>query len=423
MARQSDQRNAGLGGALEALPTDRLMEQSRELMSVLAERAVAVATDKVGDVTDRLVDYVESGGSGHGGGDGKPSMAKTLLGVGAAGVKQAVAGKLGGGGKGGGGGGKKIKVTNIVEGIDVGVPVRVAYNQWTQFQDFPKYTKRLERVEQTSEEKLTWKAGIFLSHRTWESTIVEQVPDELIVWRSKGDKGSADGTVTFHELAPNLTRILLVLEYRPQGLFERTGNLWRAQGRRVRLELKHFRRHVMTRTILDPDGVEGWRGEIRDGEVVRSHEEAMEEEQGEGGEESQEPEDEYDEEQPEDDEEQPQDEDDEEQPQDEDDEEEYDDGGEEEEDREADEEDYGEDAYADGEELPAEEDEADWDEEDRDDEDRDDEDSDEEDREEEDSDEEPQDEYDDEYDDDEYENENDEEPARRGSRRELARSR
>ncbi|MFE2350189.1 SRPBCC family protein [Kitasatospora cineracea] len=284
MARRSDDDGAGAGSVLDALPTEQLMEQSRELVSALGERVAAAASDKVGAMTEKLVDYVANGGSGSGngsdGGGGGGSMAKTLLGAGASGLKQAVTGKLGGGGGGGGGGaGKDTKVTNIVEQIDVGVPVRVAYNQWTQFQDFPKYTKRVEQVDQSSEQKLDWKAGIFLSHRTWQSTIVEQVPDELIVWRSKGDKGSADGVVTFHELAPNLTRILLVLEYHPQGLFERTGNLWRAQGRRVRLELKHFRRHVMTRTILDPDAVEGWRGEIRDGEVVRSHEDAVQEEE------------------------------------------------------------------------------------------------------------------------------------------------
>ncbi|WP_033216692.1 SRPBCC family protein [Kitasatospora phosalacinea] len=292
---QSDDGKGGSGGVLDALPTDRLMEQARELASALGERAMTAAADKVGGVTEKLVDYVANGGSGGGGGDDgddgdggggggggglKGSIAKKLLGAGASSVKEAVTGKLGGGGGGGGGGGnKETKVTNIVEQIDVGVPVRVAYDQWTQFQDFPKYTKRVEQVDQSADEKLSWKAGIFLSHRTWESTIVEQVPDERIVWRSKGEKGSADGAVTFHELTPNLTRILLVIEYHPQGLFERTGNLWRAQGRRVRLELKHFRRHVMTRTILDPESVEGWRGEIRDSEVVRSHEDAVKEEE------------------------------------------------------------------------------------------------------------------------------------------------
>src|SRR5205807_683237 len=88
-----------------------------------------------------------------------------------------------------------------------------------------------------------------------------------------------DGAVTFHELAPELTRIVLVLEYRPRGVVERVGNLWRAQGRRARLELKHFQRHCMAETILHADEIKGWRGEIRDGEVVEDHAAAVEEDQ------------------------------------------------------------------------------------------------------------------------------------------------
>ncbi|MEV4007815.1 SRPBCC family protein [Actinomadura sp. NPDC049753] len=188
-------------------------------------------------------------------------------------------------GKGGKGGGKKVKVTNIVEHIDIGAPSRLVYDQWTQFQDYPSFMKKVVSVDQADETKLNWKAKIFWSARTWESTIVEQVPDEHIVWRSKGPKGHVDGTVSFHELAPNLTRVLVVLEYHPQGFMERTGNLWRAQGRRARLELKHFRRYVMTNSLTRADEIEGWRGEIRDSEVVRTHEEAMEEEEksGKGG--------------------------------------------------------------------------------------------------------------------------------------------
>jgi len=163
------------------------------------------------------------------------------------------------------------------------VPLRLAYDQWTQFEDFPSFTKKVENVEQESDEKLNWKAQVFWSHRTWESTILQQIPDKRIVWRSKGAKGYVDGAVTFHELAPELTRIALVLEYHPQGFFERTGNLWRAQGRRARLEFKHFRRHVMTQAVLRPEEIEGWRGEIRDGEVVKDHETALREErEGEG---------------------------------------------------------------------------------------------------------------------------------------------
>ena len=271
----------------QKLPTDRLRGELQNLVGALGDRAMGSVRDKVGGVTDRLADYAEgSGGSSltaavtgaRNLAEGK-SPARALLGAGLSSVKDKAKNLLGGGK---GGGGKKMKITNIEESIDIGVPVRVAYNQWTQFRDFPSFMKKVENIEQESDEKLHWKAQVFWSHRSWESTIMSQVPDEKIVWRSKGDKGYVDGAVTFHELAPNLTRVLLVLEYHPQGLFEHTGNLWRAQGRRARLELKHFRRHVMSNVVLHPDEVEGWRGTIEDGEVVKDHESAVKEE-GENG--------------------------------------------------------------------------------------------------------------------------------------------
>jgi hypothetical protein len=195
-----------------------------------------------------------------------------MLGAGFKGATEKVRGLFGKGGKGGGG--KKLKVTNIVESIDVGVPIDLAYNQWTQFTEFPSFMKKVENVEQAEDEKLHWKAQVLWSHREWDADILEQIPDQRIVWQSKGAKGHVDGAVTFHELAPELTRILLVLEYHPQGFFEHTGNLWRAQGRRARLELKHFRRHLMTNAILHPEEIEGWRGVIEDGEVVQDGEAA-----------------------------------------------------------------------------------------------------------------------------------------------------
>jgi uncharacterized membrane protein len=263
-----------------------LGEEVQHLLSALAGRVLSEATERVGGLTDKLAGSV--------GGDGGDVKTKALgkagekmaegkspvvagLAAGAEGLKEKVKGVFGGGG-GGGGKSKKLKLTNIVETIDVGAPVRVVYNQWTQFEDFPSFMKKVESVDQADEQKLNWKAQIWWSHRSWEATIVDQVPDERIVWRSKGQKGHVDGAVTFHETGPNLTRVLIVMEYYPQGLFEQTGNLWRAQGRRTRLELKHFRRHVMTQALLHPEELEGWRGEIHDSKVVKSHEEAMEEE-------------------------------------------------------------------------------------------------------------------------------------------------
>jgi hypothetical protein len=268
-------------------PMDRLKGGVGELAGALSTRAVTSLLGKVEGTTGRLHEYVEGGaGPGlmaavtgaKGLAEGK-SPGRSMLGAGMAGVKEKISGLFRRGGKGGGS--KKLKLTNIVESIDVGVPVTLAYNQWTQYNDFPKFTKKVESAEKNKneEQKVNWKAQVFWSHRTWEATIIEQVPDERIVWRSKGQKGHVDGAVTFHELGPNLTRILLILEYHPQGMFERTGNLWRAQGRRARLELKHVGRHMMTQTVLHPDDAEGWRGTIHDGEVVESHEDALEREE------------------------------------------------------------------------------------------------------------------------------------------------
>jgi uncharacterized membrane protein len=290
------EKNSGLKGVLDELPVDRLKDEIRSGLGALGEKAVESAGQRLTDLTGRLSDVADGGGvvgkaakkaAKEGAKGGNP--AKGALAGGLGGVKDKVKEKLGGGG---GGGEKGTRSTNIIEEIDVGVPVSVAYNQWTQFQDFSGFMKKVEDVDQQDDNKVTFKAQVFWSHRTWEATIIEQVPDEKIVWRSKGEKGHVDGAVTFHELAPNLTRILVVLEYYPQGLFERTGNLWRAQGRRARLELKHFRRHVMTEVIQEPDELEGWRGEIRDSEVVRSHDEVVEEEQQA---EDESPDDEYDE--------------------------------------------------------------------------------------------------------------------------------
>jgi uncharacterized membrane protein len=285
--RGSKSNGSSKGGLMEKAPNNELSEEFQHLLSALAGRVLSGATDRVGGLTDRLSGSGEGGASpaakalgkaGEKTAEGKsPLMAG--LSAGAEGIKSKVTDVVKGGGGKGGGKGKKLKVTNIIESIDVGAPVQVVYDQWTQFQDFSNFMKKVEGVDQNDEQKLAFKAQVFWSHRSWEATIVDQVPDERIVWRSKGDKGHVDGAVTFHEIGPNLTRVLVVLEYHPQGLFERTGNLWRAQGRRARLELKHFRRHVMTQTMLHPDEIEGWRGEIHDSEVTKSNEDAQQEEQ------------------------------------------------------------------------------------------------------------------------------------------------
>lgn len=178
-------------------------------------------------------------------------------------------------GKGRKSGGGKSKSVTIVEDIDVGVPVREAYDQWTQFQEFSTFAKGVVSVEKTDDTSSNWKVKVAKSTRSWKANVTEQVPDERITWTTEGAKGTVKGVVTFHRLTDNLTRVLLVLEYFPKGLFEKTGNIWRAQGRRARLDLKLYRKFLMMRG----EATDGWRGEIHDGEVTLGHEEAVEEEE------------------------------------------------------------------------------------------------------------------------------------------------
>ncbi|MEV5760966.1 SRPBCC family protein [Streptomyces tendae] len=229
-------------------------------LSAAGHGLVGRAGERIGSLTDRLTESTGGGGSEGGGDSGRGGGSK------------------GGGSKGGGGsksGGGSVKATHIMETVDIGVPLRTVYDQWTQLQDFSGFTKGVQSVSPHDEVTSDWTAKIAFSSRSWKATVQEQIPDRRIAWTSEGAKGSANGVVTFHELAPRLTRVVVVVEYYPAGFFEKTANLWRAQGRRLRLDLKHFARHV---TLLDGEEVEGWRGEIRDGEVVKSHEDALDEE-------------------------------------------------------------------------------------------------------------------------------------------------
>ncbi|MEV4862419.1 SRPBCC family protein [Streptomyces ossamyceticus] len=172
----------------------------------------------------------------------------------------------------------------MIEDIDVGVPVREAYNQWTQFQEFSRFAKGVVAVDQQDDTTTQWQVKVAKSKRRWRGNITEQVPDERIAWTSEGEKATTKGVVTFHPLGENLTKVLLVIEYSPKGLFERTGGLFRAQGRRARLDLKLFRTFVMMRG----EATGGWRGEIHDGEVTESHEDAENAENAENAEDTEE---------------------------------------------------------------------------------------------------------------------------------------
>ncbi|MFJ6947803.1 SRPBCC family protein [Streptomyces wuyuanensis] len=277
MAKAAQRSKGGEGSGL-----DLLRDELVDFLGAQVENLADKAGDKLGDLTDQLLDAAQGDGPLPGGG-----IMKAVIGSKAKGVKDNVVGKaqdlLGGGkGKRKSGGGKSM---NIFEVQDVGVPIRAAYDHWTSYENFSDFTKGVRSVSKDSDDVHSdWKVKVGPSTRGWKATVQEQVPDDRIMWTSEGAKGTTRGCVSFHSLAPSLTRIVLVVEYYPSGFFEKTGNLWRAQGRRLRLDFKNFVRYV---SFADEEP-EGWRGEIRDGEVVRSHEEALEDEEEERGREEEE---------------------------------------------------------------------------------------------------------------------------------------
>ncbi|MFG2637183.1 SRPBCC family protein [Streptomyces sp. NPDC048362] len=263
---------------------DRLKAEAQEYLAAQATKMLTGLGRKLGQTTLKLNDIADGNSPGFAklaldGGrklaEGKGPL-RSALEIGGSRVKENVMNavkNLGGGkGKKGGAGNKP---TVILESIDVGVPQRTAYDQWTQYKDFSSFAKGVKSASRADDTHSDWQAKIFLSSRSWKAQTTEQIPDYRIQWTSEGAKGTTKGVVSFHKLEENLTRVLLVIEYYPSGLFEKTGNIWRAQGRRVRLDLKHFARFI----TMKGEAEDGWRGEIRDGEVVRSHEDAVAEEE------------------------------------------------------------------------------------------------------------------------------------------------
>jgi uncharacterized membrane protein len=153
-------------------------------------------------------------------------------------------------------------VSRIIEDIDVAVPVRVAYDQWTQFESFPKFMAGIDRVVQVDDKTLEWTATIAGVVKHWRAEIVEQQPDDLVAWRSI-EGAHNDGMVRFEALGPERTKVILQLEVEPEGFVEKAADALGVVERRVRGDLERFRDFIESRE--QPTG--GWRGHIEDGHV------------------------------------------------------------------------------------------------------------------------------------------------------------
>jgi len=153
-------------------------------------------------------------------------------------------------------------MASIIESVDVDVPLQAAYNQWTQFEEFPLFMDGVEKVQQLDSTDLHWIASIAGVRREWDARIIEQVPDERIAWENLDGVANA-GLVTFAALAPDRTRVTLRMEVDPQGVVENVGDALGFVGRQTRDDLEHFREFMNQRR--QPSG--GWRGEVHGTDV------------------------------------------------------------------------------------------------------------------------------------------------------------
>ena len=148
-------------------------------------------------------------------------------------------------------------MSSIEQSIEVQVPVRTAYNQWTQFEDFPHFMEGVKEIKQIDDASLHWTVEIAGQVREFDAKITEQNPDERIAWTTIDGPHQA-GVVTFHRLGDNQTKVMLQMEYEPEGIVEKAGDALGIVKRRVKGDLSRFKELIESR-----GGESGaWRGEV-----------------------------------------------------------------------------------------------------------------------------------------------------------------
>ena len=148
-------------------------------------------------------------------------------------------------------------MASVTETIEVDVPVRTAYNQWTQFEEFPKFMDSVERVRQVDDTHLEWKADVAGRTKEWKSVITEQHPDERVAWKSEAGAPNS-GVVTFHRLGEGRCGVTVQMDAEPDGALETAGDALGLLGRQVKGDLKRFKGFIESRD----SETGGWRGDV-----------------------------------------------------------------------------------------------------------------------------------------------------------------
>ncbi|MCX4683214.1 SRPBCC family protein [Kitasatospora purpeofusca] len=149
----------------------------------------------------------------------------------------------------------------VKESVDVDVPLHTAYNQWTQFEDFPRFMEGVEAVTQLDDRRNHWRTSVGGVSREFDTEIVDQLPDERIAWRTVDGEVEQKGVVTFRSIDATHTTVSLAMDFRPEGLVERAGSAMGMVDRRVKGDLRRFKDFVEERGREEG----GWRGRITPG--------------------------------------------------------------------------------------------------------------------------------------------------------------
>jgi uncharacterized membrane protein len=149
-------------------------------------------------------------------------------------------------------------MSQAIETVDVDVPITVAYNSWTRFEDFPKFLKNVDSITQVNDTLTEWKVTIGGVEREFEARITEQHPDERVAWNSTGGQVDHAGVVTFHRLDDDTTRLTVQLDWEPSGLLEHLGAALGVDNHAIKDQLKSYKDYI---EAGNADG-SGWRGDV-----------------------------------------------------------------------------------------------------------------------------------------------------------------
>jgi uncharacterized membrane protein len=153
-------------------------------------------------------------------------------------------------------------MSTVEQSIDIDVPVRVAYDQWTQFESFPEFMDGVEEVRQIDDTHLHWRAKVGGKEVEWDAVITEQLPDERVAWKATDGKANA-GVVTFHRLSDDSSRIMVQIEHESEGVMEKVGSALGADKHEVKNSLERFKELVERRG----SATGAWRGKVEGGRV------------------------------------------------------------------------------------------------------------------------------------------------------------